>query len=284
MNGIFQQVDLPDRDFKRISQVVYDHCGINLTSDKKGLVRSRLSKILRKHGYTSYKEYLDLVLIKSDTPEFTEFIDLLSTNLTSFFREQKHFDYLREILIPRLLSEGSHMSRFRLRGWSAACSTGEEPYTLAMTLLEALPDLRNADIRVLASDISTRVLHKAKAGQYPVARLATVPPALRKKYFTECVDGGAPGLSANEELRKMLIFKQINLMDEWPLTTPLDFIFCRNVLIYFDKPTHQALVERFYKILKPGGVLFIGHSESLSGIQHKFKNARPSIYIKGSGV
>lgn len=280
MNSLFEQVDLSDRDFERISRVVYDHCGINLTSDKKGLVRSRLSKMLRLHGHTSYKEYLDRILKNPDCPEFTEFIDRLSTNLTSFFREKKHFDYLKETLIPRLLREGSNSSRFRLRGWSAACSSGEEPYTLAMTLLEALPDFRNADVKVMASDISMRVLHKAKEGRYPVERLATVPAALRNKYFTKCSEKNGPGLSANQELRKIILFKQINLMNEWPLTTPLDFVFCRNVLIYFDKPTHQTLIERFYKILKPGGVLFIGHSESLSGIQHKFQNAHPSIYIK----
>lgn len=280
MTFVLQQVDLSNRDFERIQRAVYDHCGINLTSEKRELVRARLSKMLRHHQLSSYEEYLDQVLAEPSGAGFTIFIDRLSTNLTSFFREQRHFEYLQNSLIPRLLHEAAGTHRIRLRGWSAACSSGEEPYSLAMTLLEALPNAQRIDLKILASDISTAVLRKASEGRYPVERLAQVPPVLQKKYFTPVRDSSGPGLLANQELRNMLLFKQLNLTKEWPITTPLDFIFCRNVLIYFDQPTRQRLITRFHRILKPGGVLFIGHSESLSSIQHKFKSVSPAIYAK----
>jgi chemotaxis protein methyltransferase CheR len=280
MNPLLQQITLHDQEFTAISRVVYDHCGINLTGEKKELVRSRLAKLIRKYNCSSYDEYLNFVLKDPSGPGFVEFIDRVSTNLTSFFREKRHFEYLQDTLLPRLMQAAPDPARIRLRGWSAGCSTGEEPYSLAMTLLETLPDVQQADVKILASDISMTVLEKAKDGYYPAERLETVSAALKKKYFAARREQAGPFFLAGKELKKILIFKQINLMQEWPLTTGLDFIFCRNVLIYFDKPTHQTLIARFHRLLKPGGVLFIGHSESLSGIQHEFKNISPAIYLK----
>ncbi len=280
MNLFSQQIVLHDAEFEAISRVVYDHCGINLTAEKKELVHSRLSKLIRHYNCSSYGEYLDRILKDPSGTEFSEFIDRVSTNLTSFFREKRHFDYLQDTLLPRLLHETPSASRFRLRGWCAACSTGEEPYSIAMTLLENLPEIYHADVKILASDISTRVLTKAKDAYYPAERLVAVPPALKTKYFSARREESGPFFLAKPELKRPIVFKQINLMQEWPITTELDFIFCRNVLIYFDKPTHQTLIARFHQLLKPGGTLFIGHSESLSGIRHDFKNVSPAIYVK----
>lgn len=280
MNLLFQQLDLNDAEFETVRRIVYDHCGINFTPEKKELVRSRLSKLVRQYHCESFGEYLERVVNDSTGAAFVEFIDRVSTNLTSFFREKRHFDYLQETLLPRLLEATPPAARFRLRGWSAGCSTGEEPYTLAMTLLESLPGAHQADIKILASDISTRVLEKARDAYYPAERLETVSTTLKQKYFAARREESGPFYLVKPELKKLIIFKQINLMQEWPITTELDFIFCRNVLIYFDKPTHQTLIARFHRILKPGGVLFIGHSESLSGIRHDFKNVSPAIYIK----
>ncbi|MBN2686168.1 MAG: protein-glutamate O-methyltransferase CheR [Pontiellaceae bacterium] len=277
----YQLTKLSDEDFETIRNLVYTHCAINLTDDKKELVRSRLSRYLRQYNLQSYADYIKLVTENVNGPIFTQFIDRISTNLTSFFRESRHFDYLKSVVIPSRLAESAVSSSLRLRGWSAACSTGEEAYTLAITLNETIPAKKKTDIKILASDISTTVLEKASTGRYTEERLKKIPADLRQKYFELHKDRTEGRIyTVKPELRKMVVFKQINLIQEWPLKTQLDFIFCRNVFIYFDKITHQRLVERFYQILKPKGVLFIGHSESLSGINHAFKGDGPAIYIK----
>ncbi|MBN2163962.1 MAG: protein-glutamate O-methyltransferase [Pontiellaceae bacterium] len=275
----FHLLELTDKDFQTIREVLYEHCGINLTPEKKELVRSRLSSHVRRNNMRSYTEYIDMVLSNRNGQEFVTFINRLSTNLTSFFREPKHFDYFKSVFLPERLAR-KNTGPVRLRGWSAACSSGEEPYTLAMTLKESLPSGRTVDAKILASDISTAMLDKARGGRYPADRLNTVPVDLQRKYFKQGNDQGEKYFQVSPTLREMIIFKQINLIQPWPLTTKLDFIFCRNVLIYFDKETHRKLAERFYEILNPGGVLFIGHSESLSGIQHMFKSVAPAIYVK----
>jgi chemotaxis protein methyltransferase CheR len=282
MNPVTRQLtDLSNKDFETIRDLVYTHCAINLTDDKKELVRSRLSRYLRQYDLQSYADYIAMVKEDINGPLFTEFIDRISTNLTSFFRESRHFDYLKSVVVPARLTEARGSSLLRLRGWSAACSTGEEPYTVAMTLNETIPKDKRSDIKILASDISTAVLEKAAAGCYSEDRIKTIPPDLRNKYFDlnhDKTEGRS--YTAKPELRRMVIFKQINLIQEWPRITQLDFIFCRNVFIYFDKITHQKIVDRFYQLLKPKGVLFIGHSETLSGIKHSFKGDGPAVYVK----
>ncbi|MBN2704203.1 MAG: protein-glutamate O-methyltransferase CheR [Pontiellaceae bacterium] len=282
MNPITRQLaDLSNNDFETIRDLVYTHCAINLTDDKKELVRSRLSRYLRQYNLSSYADYITMVKEDINGPLFTQFIDRISTNLTSFFRESRHFDYLKSVIVPARLAESRGSASIRLRGWSAACSTGEEPYTVAMTLSEAIPEDKRSDIKILASDISTAVLKKAAAGRYTEERVSTIPPDLRRKYFDLNKNKTAERFyTAKPELRRMVLFKQINLVQEWPPITKLDFIFCRNVFIYFDKITHQKIVDRFYQVLKPKGVLFIGHSESLSGIKHSFKGDGPAVYVK----
>ena len=282
--GMTKHLELTDADFSRVSKVVYEHCGINLGAEKRALVQSRLAKLVRANNFTNYKDYLDYVLRNQSNLDFTHFIDRLSTNLTSFFREKRHFDYLRETLIPSLSSKATLASP-RIRCWSAGCSSGQEPYTLSITFSEVLSAKRRSDVKILATDISTRMVAAAKAGIYSSGQLEGMDLSIKKKYFKSVSTGESVSqFSVCGDLRKMLVFKQLNLMAAWPISTKLDFIFCRNVMIYFDSSTQERLVNRFYDVLAPGGVLFIGHSESLSGSKHNFKYVEPTIYQKGYDV
>lgn len=270
---------LSDRDFKRIGQVVYQHCGINLHDGKRELVQARLVKLLRGSHFKDVSEYLDEVLNAPESPQFADLIDSLSTNLTSFFREVEHFDYLAQHYLPRLIEKKSHMAGRRIRAWSAASSTGEEPYSIAMTVKHALETAgSHCEAAILATDISHRVLRTAKEGVYAKLRVGPVPPALKSKYLVNSAK--AQCVEVTGEIRGMVHFAHLNLMESWPFSGPLDFVFCRNVMIYFDKPTQQKLIERFWDILDSGGLLFTGHSESLTGISHRFRYVQPTIYLK----
>lgn len=275
------KLTLTDEEFEQISELVYDHCGINLHDGKKELVRSRLAKILRQKRFSSYSEYMNYVTADTSGQAFSELIDLLSTNLTSFFRESIHFDYLEKTFLPELISQKQKKSELRLRAWSAGCSSGEEPYTIAITLLEALSERSRWDVKLLATDISTRILQRAQQGIYERKRIEPVPPALKNKYLLMRNRNGQKEFEVTQPLRQIIVFKYLNLMKEWPFRGPMDFIFCRNVMIYFDKPTQQRLIDRFWQVLAPGGVLFTGHSESLTGIRHNFRYVQPTIYRKG---
>jgi chemotaxis protein methyltransferase CheR len=279
--AVTQEQPLEKHEFDRIARFLYDHCGIHLTDTKRDLVKARLAKRLRVTGIDTYGQYIDHVLADPEGIECYEFIDALSTNLTSFFRESRHFDYLAQELLPEIVRRNQHTRR--IRAWSAACSSGEEPYTLAIVLNETLPKIgagRGWDTKLLATDISTRVLKKAQLGVYGMDRVKSVAPALRGKYFEPRKIGGEEHAAVSPQLRSMITFARLNLMERWPFTGPFDFIFCRNVMIYFDKPTQEKLVARYYDLLTPGGVLFTGHSESLTGINHKFDFVEATIYRK----
>ncbi|MGF1633704.1 MAG: CheR family methyltransferase [Phycisphaerae bacterium] len=273
------EASVTDAQFKRISQVVYDHCGINLHDGKRQLVQARLAKRLRVTGRRDVGGYLEWVLQDPNGPEFLNFIDSLSTNLTSFFRENQHFEYLKNKLLPDLIAKKNKSGRKQLRAWSAGCSSGEEPYTIAMTLCET-SEMRGFDAKVLATDISTAVLAKAAAGVYDAERIEGIPPQLRGKYFDPRKTSGGRAMAARPVLRDLISFRHLNLMERWPFTGPFDFIFCRNVMIYFDKPTQEKLVGRFHDCLAPGGILFTGHSESLTGVKHAFTFVQATIYQK----
>jgi chemotaxis protein methyltransferase CheR len=267
--------------FDRLRDLVYEHCGINLHDGKQELVRARIAKQLRMGGHSSADEYLDSVMSNPDSEAFRELIDSLSTNLTSFFRESTHFDFLTGTFLPELLSRRSSGPGRRVRGWSAGCSTGEEPYSIAITLSEALSNRGGGwDARILATDISRRVLHQAQEGMYTGARVAAVPPQIRSRYFLPTRREGQMHYEVAPALRELVRFNYLNLMEPWPFTGPFDFVFCRNVMIYFDKPTQQRLVNRFYEVLASGGLLFTGHSESLTGVSHPFRYVQPTIYAK----
>jgi chemotaxis protein methyltransferase CheR len=272
---------LDNNDFERVRDVVYKHCGISLNQEKIALVRARIAKQMRSGPYATTTDYLDAVLKNRASAQFAGFIDAISTNLTSFFREKQHFDYLLQTFLPALLQRKRDTGDGRIVVWSAACSSGEEPYTMAITLLDALEQTRprmTCDIRLLATDISTAMLATARAGIYSAERISTVPVEYRARYFTQTP--GATTYEVSGSLRNAVRFRHLNLMDAWPFTGPFDFIFCRNVMIYFDKQTQQKLVNRFWNCLAPDGLLFTGHSESLTGIVHRFTHVRASIYRK----
>jgi chemotaxis protein methyltransferase CheR len=276
-----EQPVLTDEQFVRICRLVYEHCGINLHEGKKELVRARLAKMLRKYRFKTYDQYIDFVLDDPTQTTFYEMIDQISTNLTSFFREPKHFEYLRRQFLPALIQKKQKTGQLRIRAWSAGCSSGEEPYSIAITLLEAVPLAQSWDIRILASDISTRILRIAQEGLYEPQRVDNLSAELKSRYLKPKKDKSAPLLyEVSPALRSILTFKYLNLMDPWPFRGPFDFIFCRNVMIYFDKPTQEKLVQRFHDVLDNGGLFFTGHSESLTGIRHSFRYIQPTIYRK----
>ncbi|MEA3487555.1 MAG: protein-glutamate O-methyltransferase CheR [Thermodesulfobacteriota bacterium] len=274
MNGTSE---LRDIDFERISRLVYELCGINLHAGKKELVKARLNKRLREGNFRSFEQYFKYVATKEGSDELINMIDSLSTNLTSFFREEKHFHKLREIL-PEMAGSSSHR---RIRVWCAGCSTGEEPYSLAITLKEALKDLgQGADLKITATDISTRVLKTAVAGIYSGDRVKKIPQSLLRKYFQIGHGKWQGNYRVKKDLKNMVEFMRFNLMESPSFNDLFDIIFCRNVMIYFDKETQGKLIDRFYKCLGGKGWLFIGHSESLTGLNHSFKYIEPSVYRK----
>ena len=242
------------------------------------LVQARLTKRLREVRMDSYSQYIEFIGTEAGGAELLSMLDALSTNLTFFFREMAHFDLLGQTIIPEMMSR--HAEDRKLRIWSAGCSSGEEPYSIACVMNEVLKDRLTWDAKILATDLSRRMLEIARRGVYDRERFRETPPGTIAENFTS-LRGGEPRIyQANESLRRMVTFARLNLMESWPMRGPLDAIFCRNVMIYFDKSTQGRLVERFWDILAPGGVLFIGHSESLSGVRHRFKYLQPTVYRK----
>lgn len=262
-------------EFQQFRTLIYDESGISLSDQKKSLLASRLSKRLRDLGLATFSEYYAHVREDHTRQEFTQLLDLISTNKTDFFREPKHFDFLRERILPELESEK------RIRIWSSACSTGEEPYTIAMTLFESVQHPSQWEFKILASDLSTRVLAKAASGVYDEDRFRDVPPDVLQRHFLRGRGEQTGVFKVKPHLASAITFRRLNLMDDrFPIKNPLDLIFCRNVMIYFDRPTQQTLVNKFHHYLKPGGYLFIGHSESLQWVDHPFKSLAPTIYQK----
>jgi len=276
---IMVSTELRNIDFERISRLVYEQCGINLHEGKKELVKARLSKRLREGNFRSFGDYYRYVTTEEGTDELICMIDSLSTNLTYFFREESHFKTLRQ-LIPCLLSTPNSSGRTaKLRLWSAGCSTGEEPYSLAMTVTENLNNLF-ADVKITATDISTKVLRVAVEGIFHKDKLKNVSSGILKKYFQTGCGQYEDYYRINRNIREMVQFSRFNLMDVPPSGFCFDIIFCRNVMIYFDKVTQAALIKRLCECLNNGGYLFIGHSESLTGLNHNLKYLEPSVYRK----
>lgn len=267
---------MTEGQFTYISTLVKNACGINLHDGKKELVKARLCKILRALKITDFDEYIER--IANDPREMTRMLDSLSTNLTYFFRESQHFNYLREVELPALLYRNRQSRRLRL--WSAGCSSGEEPYSMAVTVREVLASAKDWDVGILATDLSTRMLEQAKQATYDLERFREMPRNYLSQYFRLLETRPVKRYGIKEELRSMVTFGQLNLMGYWPMKGPFDVIFCRNVMIYFDKQTQARLIQRYWDILAPEGLLFVGHSESLSGINHNFEYVQPAIYRK----
>ena len=251
-----------DADFRSLVALAREHAGISLSDSKRNLVYTRVSRRLRALGFTAFRQYRDY--LAENNAELESFINAISTNLTKFFRESHHFDHLRsQVVVPFL--KGGQRGDGRFRIWSAGCSTGEEPYTIASVVRHEMPKASRHDIRILATDIDTDVLAKAARGIYPSAGFESVPRVYRD-YFEPTNEGrNADNLMATEELRSLIVFRRLNLMDPWPFRGKFDVIFCRNVMIYFDNATKTALIDRFIQSIKPGGFLYIGHSESFHG-------------------
>jgi len=272
-SALFAECELTATQFARITRLLHDHAGIRMREGKEGLVRARLTKRLRKLGLPDFDAYLTFVEQEPSRQEFAEMIDALTTNKTSFLREATHFDFLRDAVFPHL--DGP------VRIWSAGCSSGEEPYTLAMLCQESFGASNARDVKILATDISHRVLATAKAGVYPADNMQDVPAPWLQKYWSKRSDAtGRPVYEAQPALRRQVHFAKLNLMEQWPMRGPFDAILCRNVMIYFDKATQQQLVERYWALLRPGGHLFVGHSESLTGLTHRFRYVQPAVYVK----
>lgn len=271
--------ELKDHEFEKISRLVYDICGIDLHEGKKELVKARLGRRLRGRNFRSFSDYYRHVTAAEGREELIAMIDSLSTNLTSFFREDKHFAKLRTV-VPSLLASVRRNGRPpRLRIWSAGCSTGEEPYTIAMVLMDIIPPAA-AELKITATDISTDVLKKAVAGVYAEDKIRNIPPDLLRKYFLKGQGDWKGFYKVKDNLKGSIEFARFNLKDTFPAGDPFDIIFCRNVMIYFDRQMQTSLVNGFYHALRDGGYLFIGHSESLTGITHRFKYIEPSVYRK----
>lgn len=264
-----RDLELTDADFLRIRELIYRRAGIVLAEHKREMVYSRLARRLRHHGLTRFGDYLARLERQLESPEWDAFVNALTTNLTAFFRESHHFP---------LLAEHIRQRQGPIRIWSAAASTGEEPYSLAMTLIETLGE-RARDARVLATDIDTEALARARAGIYPLEQVNKLDPERVKRFFQRGTGQQAGLARIRPDLRAMVEFEPLNLLaPAWSTRGPFDAIFCRNVMIYFDKPTQARILERFAPLLKPDGLLFAGHSENFSYISQAFRLRGQTVY------
>ncbi|WP_412051121.1 protein-glutamate O-methyltransferase [Hoeflea sp. Naph1] len=265
---------LTRRDLSDIAGMIYSDAGIALNESKASLVYSRLSKRLRQIGMNSFRDYCVLVGSTEGAAERREMLSFLTTNFTRFFRENHHFDHLRQQVLPGLLARAKAGGRVRI--WSAGCSDGQEPYSIALTVLGMAPDAASMDIRILATDIDPKIIAQAKAGIYDVQAIETVDAAMRKKWFTPVED---IKFKVNDPVKQLISFRELNLMAQWPFKGQFDVIFCRNVVIYFDEPTQARIWVRYADLLPPGGHLYIGHSERLSGEgKGRFENTAITTY------
>jgi chemotaxis protein methyltransferase CheR len=272
-----------DRQFARFQALVHREAGIWLSPVKRALLVGRLARRLRELGLGSYRKYYDLVA--SDPAELVRMLDCLTTNETHFFREPRHFAFLAGEVYPRWHAEALAGSRPRsIRVWSAACSTGEEPYSLAMSLLRAFPPGSGFEIEILATDLSTRALDRARAATWPIAKAREIPAADLRSFMLRGVGSQAGQMRAGPEIRGLVRFARLNLNDSsWPGLGTFDLVFCRNVLIYFAPATKEQVVGRLLRHVGPAGLLFLGHAESLSGMSHSVRSVLPTVYAHGAG-
>jgi chemotaxis protein methyltransferase CheR len=278
MNDQAAFLRMDDESFERLSTFVTREYGIKLPAVKKTMLESRLNKKVKSLGMSSYAQFLDFIFSDAGKQgELFSVIDLITTNKTDFYREPAHFEYLLENFLPAYVRE--HRNR-NLRIWSAGCATGEEPYTLIIVLEEFKKRCADFTYSLLASDISNRVLQTAHTGVYHQDRIADIPTDLKRAYFLRSKDKESALVRVKPEFRKKITYRRINLMDyHYGMTKgDLDIIFCRNVLIYFDKPTQERVIKKFSDHLRSGGLLFLGHSESLMGMNVSLKQIKPTIY------
>jgi chemotaxis protein methyltransferase CheR len=274
------------RDFRRLRELVYEQAGIHLPDAKRALVEARLARRVRELGLSSYEQYCALLFDAESDAERVHMLDCITTNETHFFREPKHFDLLEKTVFPRWLGLASvgEMPR-RLRVWSAACSTGEEPYTLAMCLLAAFPPETGWELELFASDLSTRVLERASEATWPIDKAKEIPERYLRRFMLRGVGPQEGKLRCGPELRRLVRFSRVNLnRPPYPLPGQFDLIFCRNVLIYFDAASRLRVIDQLIDRLSPRGHLFVGHSESLHNVTRRVALIAPSAYVRRDEV
>ncbi|MDR3553408.1 MAG: protein-glutamate O-methyltransferase [Syntrophobacteraceae bacterium] len=281
-HGRIFSAQMSDRDYHRLSKFIHDSCGITLPPAKKTMIEGRLRKRLRALGIESFGKYCEFVFDSGGMQsEHIHMIDVVTTNKTDFFREPDHFDYLTRTALPQLMLAHMPGARKKVNIWSAACSTGEEPYTLAMVLGEFAEVCPGFDFSILATDISTEVLEKARLGIYDHDRAVPIPMVLRKKYLLKSRQKEKGLVRVTPELRNCVKFRRLNFLErDYGIEDRMDVVFCRNALIYFDRPTQERLVARFLNHMAPGGFLFVGHSESLHGMDLSVEQTATTVYRK----
>lgn len=266
-----REFPMTDQDFSRIQKLAYAYSGIKLSEHKRNMIYGRLARRLRSLSLASFNEYCELIA-QENSPEYTPFINSITTNLTSFFRETHHFDFLTSTVFPALIKANAATRRVRI--WSAGCSTGEEPYSIAMVVKKYRP-FTDWDVKILATDLDSNVVEKAKSGMYDADRVERVPEeharALQLSKDKKLV-------RIRPEIASLISFKQLNLLQKWPMKGPFDIVFCRNVVIYFDVDTQKVLFDRYAELMSPNGHLFIGHSENLHNVSDRFESKGRTIY------
>ena len=270
---------LSDKEYGLISQLVYDKFGINLGEQKRALIVGRLNKVLNQNGFSTFEEYYNYLIKEQSGEALKTLVDRISTNHTFFWRENDHFEYFIKTVLPEISEELKDQKNRSLKIWCSGCSSGEEPYTLAMLLREYYgASLSSWDTGILATDISSQALDKAINGVYTDDNVSKLPPHLRNAYFKKNADAQLEVIPA---LKNMIMYRRLNLIAEsYPFKNKFNIIFCRNVMIYFDKPTREALLSRYSRYIVDGGYLFIGHSESLGRVTHDFTYVKPAVYRK----
>lgn len=269
---------LSQAGFRRIADIALEEAGLSIPNGKIALVQSRLSKRMRAIGITEFDRYVELVSNRDNREERRELVSVLTTNVSSFFRERHHFDLFAESVLPAL---AARLARRQgpVRIWSAGCSSGQEPFSIAMECLRVIPDAPEKDLLILATDIDPAILSRAASGRYSAAEMSSVPDADRSRFFTRDNDGGH--YSVSDEMRRLVRFRELNLHGTWPMRGHFDAIFCRNVVIYFDEPHQTRLWPRFHAVLASEGLLFLGHSERIHPLDGSgFSSAGVTVYRK----
>ncbi len=275
----YYRVKMTKDDFSRVSNYIYNELGIKMPPEKQVMLQSRLLKRLSELKINSFKEYLDFVFSKaSKDHELIKMIDLVTTNKTDFFREPGHFEFLADHVLPELIES---KKKRKIKIWSAGCSSGEEPYTLAMVLTDYLRDHPSVEFEILGTDLSMRILEKAYYGVYATDRVANLPLSIKQKYFLKSKNPEDKTVRVVKNLRSKVTFQRMNLMDgSYPVDYDFDIIFCRNVIIYFERDTQEKVINKIMNHLRPKGYFFIGHSESLTNMNVPVRNVKPTIFIK----
>lgn len=272
-----REFEFTTESFNQVRKLVKLITGIVLSDGKQDMVYGRLSRRLRKLSIPDVKSYLQLVQ-KDNSDELIHFVNALTTNLTSFFRESHHFEYLKSDIFPALINKNGQTKKIRI--WSAGCSTGEEPYSIAMTALDFFSSYQGWDVKIIATDLDSNVVNTGKDGVYPLSRIDDVSSDYKARWMRRGKGDKSDLVKMSAELQNMITFKQLNLLEDWPISGPLDIIFCRNVVIYFDKETQKVLFDRYANILNSEAHLLIGHSENMFNVCHRFKTLGNTIYQK----